>query len=145
MKRRAIWSIVLLMVAFYTIVPLLASYHGWPFFDPEITYDTPINSHLTEIFRSRGSRTYYFNEKNDENNLVQHTFYSFQPAASPLPRAVLTRDEQAEIAEQGLGPYLREGDYLVKAAHDSVLAVHRRTRTTYWVCPAPQKGHEKNK
>ncbi len=130
--------ILLIFATFFTVVPFLATYQGWPvsLLNRDVGYDTPMDAHLTQILRNRSHRSYYF----DENNAVQYFFYDFRPASSRLLRTELTR---AAVAEGGLGPYLREGDYLTKAAHDTVLAVHRLDRTTYWVCPAPKSGAAK--
>jgi len=83
--------------------------------------------------KTGGGVTYFLNG----NNLVPYEFYDFRPAHAPLAHAVLTPAQWAVVAARGLGPFLHEGDYLTKAANDSVLAVRRGAVTTYWVCPLP--------
>lgn len=130
--------LLLLLIAFYTLVPLAANYAGWPFsLLQQTAYEQPIDGRLTQRWYNRGTVTYYLNG----NNLVAYDFTDFRPAHTPLPHPVLTPAEWALVKQQGLGPFLREGDYLTKAAHDSVLAVRRGTLTTYWVCPLSPPSH----
>lgn len=134
MKLPAWGRLLLLLAAFYTLVPLAARYAGWPFSPLQKTaYERPVHGRLTQLWRNRGAVTYYLNG----NNLVAYDFYDFRPAHAPLPHAVLTPAGRALVAERGLGPFLRAGDYLTKAAHDTLLAVRRGALTTYWVCPRP--------
>ena len=132
MKLSARKQLLLFVVGFYTLVPLAAHYSGWPFSLLQKTaYERPVNGRLTQLWHNRGAVTYYLNG----NNLVAYDFADFRPAHAPLAHVVLTPAERALVAELGLGPFLREGDYLTKAAQDSVLAVRRGAVTTYWVCP----------
>jgi hypothetical protein len=134
MKLPAWGRLLLFLAAFYTLVPLAVNYSGWPFsLLHKTAYERAINGRLTQLWHNRGAVTYYLNG----NNLVAYDFYDFRPAHAPLTHAVLTPAEWTVVAGHGLGPFLREGDYLTKAAHDSVLAVRRGAVTTYWVCPPP--------
>lgn len=134
MKLPAWGKLLLFLVAFYTLVPLAANYTGWPFsLLHQTAYERAINGPLTQLWHNRGAVTYYLNG----NNLVAYDFTDFRPAHAPLAHAVLTPAERAVVAERGAGPFLRAGDYLTKAAQDSVLAVRRGTVTTYWVCTPP--------
>jgi hypothetical protein len=134
MKLSARKKLLLFVVAFYTLVPLAANFTGWPFSLLQKTaYEQAINGPLTQLWHNRGAVTYYLNG----NNLVAYDFTDFRPAHAPLAHVVLTPAERAVVAQRGAGPFLREGDYLTKAAQDSVLAVRRGPVTTYWVCPPP--------
>jgi hypothetical protein len=130
-----VWGkLLLFLIAFYTLVPLAANYSGWPFSLLQKTaFEQAINGPLTQLWHNRGAVTYYLNG----NNLVAYDFTDFRPAHAPLAHLVLTTAEHAVVAQLGAGPFLREGDYLTKAAQDSVLAVRRGPVTTYWVCPSP--------
>jgi hypothetical protein len=134
MKLSPWGRILLFLAAFYTLVPLAATYSGWPFsLLPKTAYERPIAGRLTQLWQNRGAVTYFLNG----HNLVPYEFYDFRPAHAPLAHAVLTPAQWAVVAARGLGPFLREGDSLTKAANDSVLAVRRGALTTYGVGPLP--------
>lgn len=95
-----------------------------------ITYATPVVGLVTTRLDSRG-RVYI--TLNDDG-LGNYYFFDFRPAHAPLPHAVLDTTQLGELDRHGLMPLLQEGDSVVKQANDSLLAVSRAGRRTYWVC-----------
>lgn len=127
MTIKDICRIAVVLAAFYLAFPYLLSLSRWLFSTPEVevAYDISVTGHITGSYVSRQYYLHYL----DGNNKVYYDFNLFEPA-TPLPTGLT----QEEINRLGLGPYLRKGDYITKAAQSTTLSVHRGNSTTQWVC-----------
>ena len=116
---------ILLLGALALLLYLSFSYGLRTFFPRlAVEYDTALTGRVTGTFQVRSEYTFFLNSQKTPR-------YDFD-AFAPVPRA---GQEQPEGTR--LGQYLREGDFVRKPGHATMLTVQRGDSLTQWVCPPP--------
>lgn len=129
MSAKDILKLLVIVAIFFMLAPyLLSSINKLRYpATVNVSYMTAVKGRITGSYTNRQYTLNYL----DGNKKNYYDFNNFLPDSIHTALDSLTQEDKNRLM---LGAHLREGDYIVKAAHYTKLTVQRSGVSSHWIC-----------